>query len=563
MSYDKKNIITDQKLKKVHVNKLVLLIAGLILLVINIIVAASNARVASSFWGNANAVTTTSTSHFNSVWTTFVLYFFIYLGIAAIGIMILLGLSGLEGGYIKMLYRRKIESLPPEEDNWEYNKTTKRHEEEKKCINKVRAYSAIELVVVLVAAVGGYWTLWLADVDQWNIPELYTAMIVELAIVAIWALILSPFFQYKREKKFYFKDPHQNWKTLEFEERGLGSWKTYYREDRKKHNKLMAYLIYFNILGLWGLAWNNGGGENIVGGVIFNALGIAETAVVPTMIIFYLAWNILFLVYTGLITIYNNSTEGKIYKVLLFLVIFFFTLGTIGLLNAFETEIMYYNWASMDFILGMVTVVVLFGLFVFLLYFFVLPIAVRLDNFEVVKKDIAVIMISTIVFMSIFAAFFDFFLPMADASGTPFQHGYPYLSGLDEDASYLWNNFAFPIYLIGWYGYVWWGFVQQFLFMSYFLRLLYRIFPKSEGFLPAGFSSLIFGIIHYPDWPLMLFTGVAGLMWAYFWQKKYINKDGKEVRGNNLYIWGMIHGFGGTFVSQLIPISMSVGPFNV
>ena len=121
----------------------------------------------------------------------------------------------------------------------------------------------------------------------------------------------------------------------------------------------------------------------------------------------------------------------------------------------------------------------------------------------------------------------------------------------------------FPLYLIGWYGYVWWGFVQQFLFMSYFLRLLYRTFPKSEGFIPAGFSSLIFGIIHYPDWPLMLFTGVAGLMWAYFWQKRYVNKDGKEVRGNNLYIWGMIHGFGGTFVSHLIPISMSVGPFNV
>jgi len=562
MLYDKKNRITDKKIAKVHGKKLFLFIIIVVIIIINIMNAISKARISSHFWGNTNPVTTTNTAHFNAAWITFTLYLFIYLGISGIGIMILLGLSALEGGYIKMLYRKIIESLPPEENNWEYQKTVKRHEDEKKCITKVRIYSALEIFIVLIAAVGGYWTLWLAD-EKWNNQPLYNLMIVELAIVILWALFISPYFQYKREEKFYFKDPHRNWKTLALEERGLGSWKTYYREDKKKHKKLIMYLLYFNVLGLWGLAWDNGGGEDIIGAVIFDALGIAESAAVPTMTIFYLAWNLLFLGYTGYITIYNNSTEGKIYKVLMFLVIGSFTLGTVGIINAFEREFYGFNWVSSDFILGMLTVIAVFGIISILLIYIVFPVAIRFDNFEVVKKDIAVIMISTIIFMSIFAAFFDFFLPMLDADGTIFQHPYPFHSGLDEDASYLWNHFVLGHYLIGWYGYVWWGFVQQFLFMSYFLRLLYRTFPNSKGFLPAGLSSLIFGIIHFPDWPLMLFTGIAGLMWSYFWQKKYINKDGKEVRGNNLYIWGIMHGMGGTFVGQLIPISMSVGPFNV
>ena len=164
--------------------------------------------------------------------------------------------------------------------------------------------------------------------------------------------------------------------------------------------------------------------------------------------------------------------------------------------------------------------------------------------------------------MAIFSVIYDFFLPMETGGGIFIQHGYPFRTGLENDASNKWENFNLPHYLIHWYGYVWWGFIQQYLFMSYFLRLISRVFPHSKGFLPAALSSLIFGIIHFPDWPLMLFTGVAGMMWAYYWQKEYITKDGKIVRGNNLFLWGMIHGFGGTFVYYLIPISMSVGPFN-
>jgi len=559
-SYDHKDLVRDEKFRKFRLKKLILMVIFVIFLVGSIVLMVLNTKNLGIFWRSANWVTTSNVAEFNATWTTIVFYMFLFLGIIGIGIMVALGLSGIEGGYIKMLYRQKRESLPPEENNWEYHKTIKRHKEEKECFNKCRRNSAIELIAFLSLVVGGYWTLWLAD-TYWNSQLVYNLMIVELGIMALWLIIFSGVVHYKREKKYYHKDPHLNFKTLEFEERGLGSWKTYYREDFKKRKVLIMYLLYFNILGLWGLSWDNGGGAGVVEG-IFSALGLPETAALPALIVFYATWNLIFLTYTGYITIKNNSTEGKIYKALLFLVISLFTIGTYGIITAYEFEIRAFNWLSMDFIIGLVIVFTLYLLIAMILVIFIFPVAIKFDNFEAAKKDTVMIIISTIVLISVMAAFFNFFLPMVDGSGNIIQHGYPFDRGAEKSAQYLWNNFSLPHYLIGFYGYLWWGLVQQYIFMGYALRLLSKIFPHSKGFLPAALCSCIFGIVHYPDWPLMLFTGLAGLFWAYNFQREYTTKDGKIVRGNNLYIAGLVHGFGGTFVNLLIPISMSVGPFN-
>ena len=173
----------------------------------------------------------------------------------------------------------------------------------------------------------------------------------------------------------------------------------------------------------------------------------------------------------------------------------------------------------MDFILGMVLASALFGIFAVLLVLFIFPVAIRFDNFEAPKKDIIIIMINTIILMAILVAIYDFYLPMTTEEGATIMHGYPYRTGPENQASYKSDYFDLGGYLIHWYGYVWWGFIQQYLFMSYFLRLLYKIFPHSKGYLPAGLSCLIFGIIHFPDWPLMLFTGIAGFLWSFTWQK--------------------------------------------
>ncbi|MHA1343040.1 MAG: hypothetical protein ACTSQG_03585 [Promethearchaeota archaeon] len=563
--FNRKDLIMDQEIPGIYLKKIILIIFSAILIILNIIFAIQYADLCAEFWKYGNPLNSPSGKSFTAVWYTIILYIFIFLGIAGLGIMCLLGLSALEGGFIKMLYRQKIESLPPEENVWEFHKTVERHIVEKECFNKTRIWSAIELISIIALAVGGYWTLWLAQ-EIWNNKFLYNLMIIELAFVIIWIFILSGYFHYRREQKYYWKDPHHNFKTVSFEDRGLGSWKTYYREDIKKRKKLIMFLLYFNLLGLWGLAYDfkrsGGGGVNAMRDWFFAPLGISEEAVLPCMIVFYVSLNLFFLMYTAHITIFDNSNEGKFYKFLMLSIIACFTFGGVLIISAFEDKLSTFNWNSLEFVFGLITVFSIFLIFALILVFFIFPVAIRFDNFELVKKDILLIFISTIILMTIFCVLFDFFLPMTRSDGSLIMYGYPYKTGAENDASFKWENFNLGGFLIHWYGYVWWGFVQQFLFMSYFLRLLTKVFPNSKGFLPAALSSCIFGIIHFPDWPLMLFTGLAGLMWAYFWQKDYTNREGKEVKGNNLYIWGVVHGFGGTLVYYLIPISMSVGPFN-
>ncbi len=563
--YERENKITEEKVEKTDFGKIILIGLFLALIVVNLILAIQFGEASGKFWNeDAHFLRANSDAAFTARWYTIILYVFIFLGAVGLCILTTLGLSGLEGGYIKMLYRQKIESIPPEEDVWEFTKTKTRHELEKKCFNGTRVYAAIELITVIFLAVWGYWTLWIYSEKGpmgYN-PTIELLMTIELVLlVAVWVFVLSPYLQYRYERKYYFKDPHHSWGTVALEERGLGSPRTYFREDRKKHKTLIAYLLYFNLIGLWALIFTTIGDEDVML-IIFEPLGGSEAAVIPSMLIFYIVLNLIFLVYTTKITIMDNSSEGKAYKFVLLVIISVFTFSSVLIAFAFQHSLSGFNWTSLEFVWSMAITAVFFLLLAIVLYLLIFPLAVKFDNFEVSKADILQIFISTIILMAIFILIFDFFLPMTDASGAEIKWGYPFRRGASNDASVKTQNFVWGEFLSNWYGYLWWGAVQQFLFMSYFLRLLYKIFPHSKGFIPAALSSCIFGIIHYPDWPLMVFTGFGGLLWAYFWQKEYETKDGKLVRGNNLYLWGMVHGFGGSLVSFLIPISMSVGPFN-
>lgn len=492
---------------------------------------------------------------------TLLVYTLIVLGCVAIALFLVFGISALEGGYIKMLYRQAREAIPPEENNWEYKKVVKRHAKEKKCFNKTRVYSAIELIVIITWIVFGYWTLWYADVVL-NNDVLYIIMIAWLAVGVLWVFVFSGYVHYNREKAFYFKDPHQNALTLHLEERGIGSWKTFWREHWKTKKKVIAFFVYFNLIGLIGLI-SPYIDENFFGKTILQPLGVSANIAYATCLIVYVALNIGFLAYAAQLKIYEGTLEGKFYKLLLLGVIMAFTYGAIPIASAHSTQLAAINWSSNEFILGLAITIIFIALLALLLIFIISPFAMNLDNFSEVKKDMLMIVVSTIILMLLLNAIFDVFLPMVSGDGIEFGWQYPFQSGAKNDPSYLAENFNIGEYLIGWYGYIWWGALQQYLFMSYFLRLLTKIFPNSKGYVPAVFSSCIFGIIHFPDWPLMVFTGLAGLMWAYNWQKVHVTKDGKVVRGNNLWLWGLAHGFGGTFVNLLIPISMSVGPFAV
>jgi len=114
------------------------------------------------------------------------------------------------------------------------------------------------------------------------------------------------------------------------------------------------------------------------------------------------------------------------------------------------------------------------------------------------------------------------------------------------------EGFTFASLFANWGQYVYWGAAQQLLFLSYWNTLLTKVFKNKH--INAGLSSLSFGLIHFPSWPLMILTIVAGYFWGLAWQRNACR---------NLFIIGASHGFGGTLVAKLIPITMSVGPSNM
>ena len=195
----------------------------------------------------------------------------------------------------------------------------------------------------------------------------------------------------------------------------------------------------------------------------------------------------------------------------------------------------------------------------------VLPLIVNFENFHVCAGPILGIIINTVVLVLVMAFVFHVFLPQHTISGELIDWMYPFQSGPDKDAFDMLDNFFMGDLIEGWGGrYIWWGALQQYLFMSYYLILWQKVFPDSKGYVIAFGTSCIFGVIHAIDWVLMLFTFIAGLMWAWNWHHEYYDKDtGKVHRGNNLLLWGMVHGFGGTLLGLVLPFTMGVGPFNM
>ncbi|MFX0100235.1 MAG: hypothetical protein ACFFCS_11690 [Candidatus Hodarchaeota archaeon] len=126
---------------------------------------------------------------------------------------------------------------------------------------------------------------------------------------------------------------------------------------------------------------------------------------------------------------------------------------------------------------------------------------------------------------------------------------------------------------LNFFGYIFWGALQQVLFASYFGTRFRKAFtPRIEFDDPDSMSpkekrklwpkrlvvSIVagsyFGLIHVPSWNLTMFTSVLGVVLTWFWFKD---------KNRNLIGLGIIHGFLGSVVGAMFSgetVSMSVGP---
>ena len=102
---------------------------------------------------------------------------------------------------------------------------------------------------------------------------------------------------------------------------------------------------------------------------------------------------------------------------------------------------------------------------------------------------------------------------------------------------------AFALYLP-------WGLFQQYLLNGYFLKRFDMALSRNAA---SSLTSVLFCVVHSPNWFLMLVTPVAG--WAAVWVYR---------RYGNLYFLGLAHAMIGFLLFVVVPDSVShrlnVGP---
>ncbi|MHA1149441.1 MAG: CPBP family glutamic-type intramembrane protease [Promethearchaeota archaeon] len=144
----------------------------------------------------------------------------------------------------------------------------------------------------------------------------------------------------------------------------------------------------------------------------------------------------------------------------------------------------------------------------------------------------------------------------------------PLINGIDVFLVFNATDFILNVF-----GYIFWGFIQQLLFSSYFgTRIRKGVGPtddlnsieqKKRRFMVAIINGSFFGLLHIPSWWLLLGTWILGVLLSYAFMRD---------RNRNLVALGFIHGFLGSMLGWLfssseseggLDIEMSVGPWSV
>lgn len=170
------------------------------------------------------------------------------------------------------------------------------------------------------------------------------------------------------------------------------------------------------------------------------------------------------------------------------------------------------------------------------------PIMIRLDTYKKALKQIVWTFVGGIPLILIFTLIFYLFPDL------------PWLDPGDTVVEKL-SEFTFLGYVGQYAGYIFWGWLQQMLFLSIFNTMFSRAFDirtKKGKILAALFSSIFFGLIHLPEFWLSLFTWLAGFLWSLIF-----------MSSKNLWAMGLSHGALATLLNKMTPVPFTVGPTSI
>lgn len=506
-------------------------------------------------------------------------YFLVYLGGAVLALLVLCGLAVMETTIMLGKLNAHWDRSPPVEANWEFGATAARHDDTRRRKIRARKFALGELLVLCMLAILAMWVFmwWGGEILHVNWMNYISYGL--LGIIVLWGFFLSPVYHAKNDGKFHYPTSRQNIAYALFDERGLGSFKHYYTQVLGKKKSLVAWTLYFLLMiaavfnfdeiGLSMMNWKEmflnparapeGVIVDFVGYVIDApydaALAVVLVATAMSLVAFVAALGKKKEDFNG------SGTWCAFFKVIVGLVVVacFFWITKIPQVTSVV------NLISMEFFTALGMVIAFFVVAAVVILLVIMPFVIKFDNLGATKRKIVEILLMTVILMGVIVAIFHFVLPMTDIHGVAIDYGFPWRYGSNWEVKATLDRFDLGVFMMEWVGrYIAWGGLQQFIFMSIFLTLWKKIFPRSKGAIVAVGTSCIFGVIHAIDWPLMIFTFIAGLFWAKGWHAEYYDpKTGCVVHGNNLFLWGLVHGFGGSLLGMLAPFTLGVGPFNM
>jgi hypothetical protein len=505
-------------------------------------------------------------------WTVMWYYLMLYAGCTFVTLLILFGFTAFEFGALRLMVDKTHETMDPPEPNWEFRGTLDRRDKAHRDMNKARKASLFEIGMTCLAMILGMWVFlyWggtlIPNEDINDIMNLLGYAVLGLA--GIWFIFISHWYHARHDGTYWYPTVKHNFHYAGWDERGMGSWKHYYREVWSHKRGLIAWLVMWCLFCVslmvfdWERIWNGGDArlemdflEDIFPDL--NALAVAIVVLMGSLaIVGFIASLQLRKEDTG-----NSLFWCTFYKGLMAFVVF----CHLRWITQMPQIIAQVDLLSTGFLFTLLGIAGIFAVVAILGVIFVFPFMIKFDNLASARSEILFIIANTIILSVLMMFLFHFLVPMTDVSGQVIDYGYPWRMGTEHEVKAYWNDFDVGDLLLEIGGrYIWWGGLQQYLFMSYFLTLWKKVFPKSKGYLLAAGTAVIFGVIHAIDWPLMLCTSIMGCLWAFYWQKSYVDlKTGRVTNGNNLLLWGFVHGFGGSLLGMVLPFGMGVGPFNM
>lgn len=85
-----------------------------------------------------------------------------------------------------------------------------------------------------------------------------------------------------------------------------------------------------------------------------------------------------------------------------------------------------------------------------------------------------------------------------------------------------------------------WALLQQTLFQFYLLGRLRALFPYASPMLLSVFNGIAYGMVHAPQWPVVVVTILGGIFWSYSYHRdRYVLPIAisHAVTGTCFYFW--------------------------